>query len=52
MVRTFACEARGPGFDSSFSNWFSFLSSGDQEVGKRDPDTINCVILRILVDKK
>ena len=51
MVRAVACEARGPGFDSS-SDQMVFSLLGYKEVGKMDPDMINCMILRIHVENK
>ena len=48
MVRAVACEARGPGLDSNSDQMF-FSLLGYKEVGKMDPDTIYCVILRIHV---
>ena len=52
VVRAVACEARGPGFDSS-SDQKVFSLLGYKVVGiKMDPDMINCMILRIHVEKK
>ena len=51
VVRAVACEARGPGFNSSSVQKRFFLSSGVGGRNLMDPDTINCVILRIQVDK-
>ena len=48
VVRAVACEARGPGFDSSSDpNGFYSLLGRD----KMDPDTLDCIILHILVNK-
>ena len=44
MVRAVACEARGPGFDSS-SDQMVFSLLGYKEVGKKmDSDMINCIV--------
>ena len=52
VVRVVPCEARGPGFDSSLDQMVFLHSSviGGRE--KMDPHTINCMILRIHVDKR
>ena len=42
VVSVFACEAIGPGFDSSSDQMF-FISSGTGGRNLMDPDTINCV---------
>ena len=52
MVRAVACEARGPGFNSSSDQMF-FSLLRYKEVGiKMDPDMINCMILCIHVENK
>ena len=51
MVRVVTCYARGPGFDPTSDQMFFFtprVLGGREEM---DPDTINCVIFRIHVDK-
>ena len=50
MVRVVACEARGPGFDSSSDLMVFLLSKG--KVGKMDPDSKSGVILHIHANKK
>ena len=50
--RAVACEARGPGFDSSSDQMFFFSPQVLGGRNKMDPDTTNCVLLRINVDKK
>ena len=42
-----ACKARGSRFDSSSYKMVFLLSPRHKEVGKMDPDMINCVILHI-----
>ena len=51
VVRAVACEARGPGFDSSYDQMVFFSPRVQGGRNKMDPDTINYVILRIHVDK-
>ena len=48
VVRAVVCEARGPGFDSSSDQVVFPLLGGRNLI---DPDMINCMILRIQVDK-
>ena len=53
MVRVVACEARGPGFNSSSDEMVFFSLIGYKEEGKNGaPDMIDCVILCTIVDKK
>ena len=51
VVRAVACEARGPGFDSSSDQkgFFSPRVYGGRY--KMDPDMVNCMILRSHVEK-
>ena len=52
MGRVVACEARGPGFDSTAGQKvFSLLRSKGVGI-KMDSDMINCMILSIHVEKK
>ena len=51
LVRAVACEARRPGFNSSSDQMF-FSLLGYRGRNLMDPDMINCVILRIQVDKR
>ena len=51
-VRVVACEARGPGFDSSSNQMVFLLFLGIGGRKKMDPETINSLILYIHVDKR
>ena len=51
VVRAVACEANC-GFDSSSDQMVFHSLLGHRRKEKMDPDTIKCVILRILVEKK
>ena len=52
VVREVACEARGPGFNSSSDQMVFLLFLGQGGRKNMNPDMINCVIVRIHVDKK
>ena len=51
MVRADACEARGPGFDSSSDKIFFFSPRVSAIRNILDPDVTNCVLVRIHVEK-
>ena len=52
MVRAVACEARGPGFNSSSNQMVFFSPRVLGGRNKMDPDMINSMISRIHVEKK